>query len=78
MRRCALGVVAAFGLAMATAGAAGAQTPQDSVTLTGGPAQAGFVTLLSLEARQADRQASTPRARSGSPSSMAQPHSPAR
>ena len=50
MRRCVLGVVAAVGMAFATPGASGAQTPQDSVTLTGGPAQAGFITLLGLEA----------------------------
>ncbi len=49
MRRCVLGVVA-FGMAFATPGAAGAQTPQDSVTLTGGPVQAGFITLLGLDA----------------------------
>ena len=50
MRRCVLGVVAALGIAFATPGASGAQTPQDSVTLTGGPAHAGFITLLGLEA----------------------------
>ena len=50
MRRCMLGVVAAVGMAFAAPGASGAQTPQDSVTLTGGPAQAGFITLLGLDA----------------------------